>query len=251
MTEDPGSAASLLQDIMPILARLQTRSPHSPIAGLPGMAPSETVAAVALVADLGADSLRRLTAYLDEEAGGHEGLEHCVPLVSSAAQALGARDYALAFTLIFECYRTIAMLRLADPRLPLPGSIKPSPRIRRERKAANRARATNASFRPARRINEAGAGNLSTASNACAKVALPLLGFPLHCFERCTNGSESCLTGWDITQEKPRVRRRPAHTRRPQRWRGERRGRALLQPSLRGSGAVSSATCIPNIRAAS
>jgi len=122
--EDPGAMGSVLQDIIPVLARIQSRSSHGSIPGLPGLVSSEAVAAVAMVADLGADSLRRLTAYLDEETGKHEGLEHCVPLVSAAAQALGARDYALAFTMIFDCYRTIAMLRVGDSSLPLPGSLK-------------------------------------------------------------------------------------------------------------------------------
>jgi len=121
---EPSVVSSVLQDIMPILARIQSRSPRAPMFGAPGQTPVETVAAVALVGDLGADSLRRLTAYLDEESTKHEGLEHCVPLVTGAAQALAAYDYAQAFTLIFDCYRTIATLRVGDPSLAMPGSIK-------------------------------------------------------------------------------------------------------------------------------
>ena len=120
--EESRVLASVFQDIMPVLARIQMRSP-APTAGF-GQMPPETVAAVALVSDLGADSLRRLTAYLDAHAGKFEGLENCAPLVAAAARALAARDYAQCFTLLFDVYRTIAMLRAEDAGLPLPGSIK-------------------------------------------------------------------------------------------------------------------------------
>ena len=116
--------AAVFQDIMPVLARIQTRSPQTILPGSPGQMSAETFAAVALVSDLGADSLRRLTAYLDANAGKFEGLENCAPLVAAAARALAARDYAQTFTLLFDIYRTIAMLRLDDQKLPLPGSIK-------------------------------------------------------------------------------------------------------------------------------
>lgn len=109
---------------MPVLARIQMRSPQMPLSGTFGQMPVEATAAVALVSDMGADSLRRLTAYLDANAEKFEGLENCAPLVASAARALAARDYAQTFTLIFDVYRTIAMLRAEEPRLPLPGSIK-------------------------------------------------------------------------------------------------------------------------------
>ncbi len=122
--DDSRTLAAVFQDIMPVLARIQTRSPQTILPGSPGQMSVETVAAVALVSDLGADSLRRLTAYLDANAGKFEGLENCAPLVAAAARALAARDYAQTFTLLFDIYRMIAMLRLDDPRLPLPGSIK-------------------------------------------------------------------------------------------------------------------------------
>ena len=126
--DDFGMLASVLQDIMPALARIQARAPRPmSLSGLSGrasaqMAP-EAVAAVALVCDIGADSLRRLTAYLESHADSHDGLEACVPLIAAAAQALGGRDYAMGFTMIFECYRMIATLRTADPSLPWPGSL--------------------------------------------------------------------------------------------------------------------------------
>lgn len=121
--EDSRMLAAVLQDIMPVLARIQTRSPQTIPPGPFGQMSVETAAAVALVADMGADSLRRLTAYLDANAGKFEGLENCAPLVAAAARTLAARDYAQTFTLIFDIYRTIALLRADDQRLPLPGSI--------------------------------------------------------------------------------------------------------------------------------
>jgi len=115
----------VLQDIMPVLARLQKRAPHTPQPAPSGPLPAEMTAAVALAADMAADSLRRLTAYLDAHAAKFETLENCVPAVTTAAHALAARDYARSFTLIFDVYRTIAVLRAEDPDLPLPASIKP------------------------------------------------------------------------------------------------------------------------------
>lgn len=122
--DDLRMLAAVFQDIMPVLARIQMRSPQTIPPGSSGQMSVETVAAVALVSDLGADSLRRLTAYLDANAGKFEGLENCAPLVAAAARALAARDYAQTFTLLFDIYRTIAMLRVDDQTLPLPGSIK-------------------------------------------------------------------------------------------------------------------------------
>jgi hypothetical protein len=122
--EDSRMLAAVFQDIMPVLARIQMRSPQAILPGSFGQMSAESTAAVALVSDLGADSLRRLTAYLDVNAERFEGLENCAPLVAAAARALAARDYAQTFTLIFDIYRTIAMLRADDQKLPLPGSIK-------------------------------------------------------------------------------------------------------------------------------
>jgi len=116
----------ILQDIMPVLARLQMRAPQMPQRGSSSHLSAESAAAVALVSDMGADSLRRLTAYLDANAGKFEALENCVPLVTTAAHALAAGDYARSFTLIFDVYRAIAVFRVEDPTLPSPASIKPA-----------------------------------------------------------------------------------------------------------------------------
>ena len=116
----------VLQDILPVLARLQTRAPQTSQPGPSSPVSAEAAAAVALVSDMAADSLRRLTAYLDANAGKFAALENCVPLVTTAAHALAARDYARCFTLIFDVYRTLAIVRADDPDLPLPASIKPA-----------------------------------------------------------------------------------------------------------------------------
>jgi len=116
----------ILQDIMPVLARLQMRAPQMPQPGPSSHLSAETAAAVALVSDMGADSLRRLTAYLDAHAGKFEVLENCVPLVTTAAHALAAGDYARSYALIFDVYRAIAVFRAEDPTLPSPASIKPA-----------------------------------------------------------------------------------------------------------------------------
>ncbi|MGO9391325.1 hypothetical protein [Rhodoblastus sp.] len=115
--------AGVLNDIMPVLDRIQARSPQAAAPGFYGQMPVETLAAVAFVSDLGADSLRRLTAYLEANATKFEGLDNCAPIVAAAARALAARDYAQGFTLLFEVYRAIAILRGDDPELPAPGSI--------------------------------------------------------------------------------------------------------------------------------
>ncbi len=121
--DDLRMLAGVLNDIMPVLDRIQARSPQTAASGFHGQMPLETLAAVAFVSDLGADSLRRLTAYLDANATKFEALENCAPIVAAAARALAARDYAQGFTLLFEVYRVIAILRSDDPGLPAPGSI--------------------------------------------------------------------------------------------------------------------------------
>jgi len=122
--EDLRMVAAVLQDIMPVLTRIQSRAPQTMASDSFNQMPPETVAAIAMVSDMGADSLRRLTAYLDAHAGKVEGLENCAGLAASAAHALAARDYEQCFTLIFDVYRTIALQRNDDPKTPLPGSIK-------------------------------------------------------------------------------------------------------------------------------
>jgi hypothetical protein len=121
--DDLRMLAGVLNDIMPVLARIQARSPQTAAPGSYGQMSLETLAAISFVSDLGGDSLRRLTAYLDANATKFEGLQNCAPIVAGAARALAARDYAQAFTLLFDVYRTIAVLRDDNPELPAPGSM--------------------------------------------------------------------------------------------------------------------------------
>jgi hypothetical protein len=121
--DDLHRLAGVLNDILPVLTRIQGASPRTPHAGQGGHAPVETLAAIAFVSDLGADSLRRLTAYLDANVAKSEQLKNSAPIVASAARALAARDYAQAFTLLFDVYRTIILLRNDDPELPAPGAL--------------------------------------------------------------------------------------------------------------------------------
>jgi hypothetical protein len=122
-SDDLRAVSSVLHDIMPVLNRIQSRNPQAAALGLFGQMSVESLAAVALVTDLGADSLRRLTAFLDANVGKHEGLENCAPVVAAAARALSARDYAQAFTHIFEAYRAIALMQMEDLEIPSPSSV--------------------------------------------------------------------------------------------------------------------------------
>ena len=122
--EDFRAVATLLKDVMPVLTRIQSRSPQTMSPGYFSQMPVETAAAVAMVSDMAADSLRRMTSYLDAHAQKFEGLENCAPLVATAAHALAAREYDQFFTLMFDVYRTIAILRHDDPKMPVPSSIK-------------------------------------------------------------------------------------------------------------------------------
>ena len=136
----------LLGSLMPLLLRFQSQGFPSqgfqaqivepPFQVGPGnfMAPNPALdhqAAVNLVGDITADSLRNLSAYLEANAGRHAGLENCVPIVTQAARSFAARDYAQAFNLIWLAYRVIATIRAADPQIPpvrdsRPDSIFPS-----------------------------------------------------------------------------------------------------------------------------
>jgi hypothetical protein len=80
-------------------------------------------AAVNLVEDITANSLRMLSAYLETYAGQHQGLESCVPIVTQAARCFAARDYAQTLGLIWQAYRVIAALRAGNPQLPPPRGL--------------------------------------------------------------------------------------------------------------------------------
>jgi len=128
----------LLGSLMPLLLRFQSQAfqsqafqPHGfqpqilepPFQAGPGNVtvanPAlEHQAAVNLVGDITANSLRTLSRYLEAHAPRHAGLESCVPIVTQAAHRFAARDYAQAFDLIWMAYRAIETIRAADPQVP-------------------------------------------------------------------------------------------------------------------------------------
>jgi hypothetical protein len=121
-TPDVQQLIALLGNLMPLLLRFQSQV-ESPFQGGPGniAAPNPALdqqAAVNLVGDITADSLRNLSAYLETNAGQHASLHGCVPIVTQAAHQFGARDYAQTFNLIWHAYRVITSMRAADPRIP-------------------------------------------------------------------------------------------------------------------------------------
>src|ERR1700722_10289909 len=103
----------------------QLNSDQSGLEGLFGpVAPANPLldhqAAVELVENITADSLRMLSAYLETYAVQHQGLESCVPVVTQAARCFAARDYAQTLGLIWQAYRVITALRAGNPQLPPP-----------------------------------------------------------------------------------------------------------------------------------
>jgi hypothetical protein len=129
---DLAQLVALLGNLMPLLLQFQSQTLEPPFQPGPFQAgPFQSLgnvlipnpaldhqAAVNLVGDITADSLRNLSAYLEANAGRHAGLENCVPIVTQAARSFAARDYAQAFNLIWLAYRVIATIRAADPQLP-------------------------------------------------------------------------------------------------------------------------------------
>ena len=121
---------ALLGNLMPLLARIQQQQTLQPAAAIGGSAqlgqggfvlsnPAlDHQAAVSLVEDITANSLRTLTSYLESNAAQNAELQNCVATVTQAARCFAARDYAQAFGLIWEVYRVITMARTANPQLP-------------------------------------------------------------------------------------------------------------------------------------
>jgi len=134
----------LLGSLMPLLLRFQSQAFQSPAFQQNGFQPQileppfqagpgnfagpgnvtvanpalDHQAAVNLVGDITANSLRTLSTYLEAHAPRHAGLESCVPIVTQAAHRFAARDYAQAFDLIWMAYRAIETIRAADPQVP-------------------------------------------------------------------------------------------------------------------------------------
>ncbi len=130
---DTQQLVALLGNLLPLLMRLQPQTlgpsfgpnmgPFPGPIGMPGPIgiadPAlDHQAAVNLIENITADSLRALSTYLETNARNHAALESCVPIVTQAAQSFAARDYAQAFNQIWETYRLIAMVRAFNPQLP-------------------------------------------------------------------------------------------------------------------------------------
>jgi hypothetical protein len=121
--QDIRNLIALLGGLMPLLTRLQSQGTGQPsqFAPINPMIPNPMLdhqAAVNLVEDITADSLRRLSAYLETNAPRHPGLEGCVAMAAQAAHCFSMRDYAGAFDLIFQAYRLITASRATNPQLP-------------------------------------------------------------------------------------------------------------------------------------
>jgi hypothetical protein len=123
-SSDVQQLVGLLDSLMPLLLRFQSQAlGQQPFSGstanfvIPNQA-LDRQAAENLVTDIIAGSLRRLSGYLEVNAGRHAGLENGVPIVTQAAQRFAARDYAEAFNLIWLAYCTIEMVRATDPQVP-------------------------------------------------------------------------------------------------------------------------------------
>jgi len=123
-SSDVQQLVGLLGSLMPLLLRFQSQAfEQQPFRGstanfvIPNPA-LDHQAAENLVTDIIAGSLRRLSGYLEANAGRHAGLENGVPIVTQAAHRFAARDYAEAFNLIWLAYRAIEAVRATDPQLP-------------------------------------------------------------------------------------------------------------------------------------
>lgn len=119
---------ALLSNLMPLLARIQQQTLQPVFVlgadaqlGSSGFVLSNPAldhqAAVSLVEDITANSLRTLSAYLESNASQHAELQNCVAIVAQAARCFSIPDYAQAFGLIWEAYRVITMARAANPHL--------------------------------------------------------------------------------------------------------------------------------------
>jgi hypothetical protein len=122
--QDTQNLIAQLTSLMPVLLRLQGQispapAPYLDRAGFMSQSPAlDHQAAVNLVEDIVASSLRTLSSYLEANRERNGGLQGCVPIVTQAVQCFAARDFAQAFDLIWRVYRLITRLRVTDPQLP-------------------------------------------------------------------------------------------------------------------------------------
>jgi hypothetical protein len=119
-TPDIQQLIALLGNLMPLLLRFQSQVlDQGGVGNIAAPNPAlDQQAAVNLIGDITASSLRNLSAYLETNTGQHASLHSCIPIVTQAAHQFGARDYTQAFNLIWHAYRVITSMRAADPRIP-------------------------------------------------------------------------------------------------------------------------------------
>jgi hypothetical protein len=109
--QDARQLAGLLANLLPMLISL-----HPTAADMARQIDQQ--ASVAMVKDLIADSVARLSGYLDHQTARQPGLETCSSQVAQAEQCAARGDVETAFSLIWQTYRGITALRMADPTLP-------------------------------------------------------------------------------------------------------------------------------------
>jgi len=109
--QDARQLAGLLANLLPMLMSL-----HPTAADMARQIDQQ--ASVAMVKDLIADSVVRLSNYLDRQIERQPGLEVCASQVAQAEQCAAHGDVQTAFSLIWQTYRGIVALRMADPTLP-------------------------------------------------------------------------------------------------------------------------------------
>jgi hypothetical protein len=120
----------LLGDLMPLLLRFQSQVPEQPFQGGVGQSflqesTLDYQAAVSIAEDMIGGLLKRLSGYLDANAGQNAGLNNCTPILTQATQNLAARNYAQALNLIWMVYRAVTTIRAGDPKLPPLSSQSP------------------------------------------------------------------------------------------------------------------------------
>lgn len=120
----------LLGDLMPLLLRFQSQVLEQPFQGGLGQPflqePTlDHQAAVNLSEDMIGGLLKRVSGYLDANAGQYAGLNNCAPILAQATQNLAARNYAQALNLIWMIYRAVTTIRAGDPKVPPLGGQSP------------------------------------------------------------------------------------------------------------------------------
>jgi hypothetical protein len=121
VSPDAQALIGLLENLVPLLMQFQTRSlgQSGSLSSAGGQGVQlEQQAAVAFTEDVILDSLRNLSAYLQNNASRYPGLDSYTNVLSDAKGALAVRDYERALALVFEAYRAIAIMRAIRPELP-------------------------------------------------------------------------------------------------------------------------------------